>query len=413
MVINNSHPRLLILPSWYPKPDDKINGSFFQEQAKLVSDRFDVKVLMIRFVARPAIRTLLKTPVATALAWLSYAFKKRTRSQLPDDEIFQTPLLIEYSDRERGFKRRSRYEKRMMAYLAAFDELLATGWRPDIIHAHSVQFGGLVARRAKEVYGIPYVITEHMPFALNNYQHYMHADIKNTFNQANVVLSLSYDKVRQLGMSGIDVEPNLIYNLVDESEFSRVCESYQPGMPLQLISIGAASYFKDHRTMLRALMLLKERLIPFKLTLVGLKVWGDLYKETLDFIEENNLLDDITVIDRIDRKNIPEYLAANQVFMITSIAEGLPVSVLEAMACGLFVVATRHGGTEDILNPESGVLVEIKNYRKIADSLEDIYRGNIRWEPQTIRKNVVSLCGTEAFARRLSDYYEHAMGEHS
>lgn len=328
---------------------------------------------------------------------------------MPEDDVFLNPPLIEFGMRILGLTQRRRFEKRLDAYLTALDELIATGWKPDLVHAHSVNLAGLVARRIKEVHGIPYVITEHMPFALTNYPDHMRDDIKRAFGQADVVLSLGYDKVRQLGMSGIDVEPNLIYNLVDETAFHQLCEPYQPGLPLKLISIGAASYLKDHRTLVRALALLKDRKIPFKLTLIGLKAWGGLYEETLDFINRHGLADDVAVIDRIDRKSVPEYLAANQLYLMTSIAEGLPVTVLEAMACGLFIVATRHGGTEDVLSAESGVLVEVKNYKKIADRLEAIYRGEIRFKPQAIREHVVSLCGTLAFANRLTGFYEQAI----
>lgn len=402
---------LLIIPSWYPRPDDKINGSFFQEQAKLVSDEFDIKVLFVRFTGRPSIRAFLKNPLYTAMAWLRFIFQGTVKVELPDEEVFTNPPLIEYATRIIGLTQRQRYQKRLNAYLDSLEKLIATGWKPDLVHAHSVSLGGLVAKRIKEVYGIPYVITEHLPFALCNYPEHIRADIKEAFQNADKVLSLGYDKVRQLGMSNIDVEPNLIFNLVDDSVFNKLSTNYVPGQPLRLISIGAASHLKDHRTLLKAMMVLKERGVPFTLTLIGLKVWGGLYDETLAFINNNELESVVTVIDRIDRTEVCDYLAAHHVYLMTSIAEGFPVSVLEAMACGLFVVATRHGGTEDVLTPETGALVEIKNFQKIADRLQDIYAGRIRFKPQAVREYVVSVCGAEAFKRRLIGYYEQAMSK--
>ena len=401
--------KIAILPSWYPSPEDRITGSFFHEQARLVSDHFDVKVLLIRFSSRPSIRVFLKSPIKTGYEWLRFIFKKKSRTRLPDDEVFTNPPLIEYGMRILGPTPQKRYQKRMDAYVKALGEMIAAGWRPDLVHAHSVHLGGLVAQRIKDVYGIPYVITEHMPFALCNYPAHMREDIRGAFRNADMVLSLGYDKVRQLGMSDIDVEPNLIFNFVDESVFNKLCETYQLGHPLKLISIGAASHYKDHRTLFRALVVLKDRGIPFKLTLIGLKAWGGLYDDTLAFIRSHELEQDVTVIDRIERYEVCDYLAAHNVYLMTSIAEGFPVSVLEALACGLFVVATRHGGTEDVLTPETGALVEIKNFQKIADRLEDIYRGRISLAPQVIRDHVVSVCGTAAFKRRLIGYYEQAM----
>lgn len=87
------------------------------------------------------------------------------------------------------------------------------------------------------------------------------------------------------------------------------------------------------------------------------------------------------------------------------------MSVLEALASGLFVVATRHGGTEDILTQETGALVEVKNYNKIADRLEDIYEGRIQFDPSVIRDHVVSVCGRSAFKKRLIGYYGKALRE--
>lgn len=400
---------LLIIPSWYPRPGDKINGSFFHEQARLVSDHFDVKILFLHFTSRPSIHGLLKTPIRTGIEWLRFVLQGKSRTHLPDDEVFTKPPLIEYRLRIIGLTKRRRYQKRLNAYLDALRTLMASGWKPDLIHAHSVNLGGLVAQRIKEVYGIPYVITEHMPFALCNYPEYMRDDIKQAFGRADVVLSLGYDKVRQLGMSDIDVEPNLIFNFVDDSVFNKLCAAYVPGQPLKLISIGAASHFKDHRTLLRALTLLRGRGVPFSLTLVGLRAWGSLYDDTLNFIRTHGLERDVTVIDRVERHVVCDYLAAHNVYLMTSIAEGFPVSVLEALASGLFVVATRHGGTEDILTPTVGALVEIKNFRGIADRLQDIYVGQIRFDPKAIREYVVSVCGAEAFRRRLIGYYERAM----
>lgn len=376
-----------------------------------MNGHFDVKVLFFRFVSRPSIRALLKAPIRTGMEWVRLIFqgKSRTRTQLPADEVFTNPPLIEYRLRTISFTRRHRHKKRLDAYLEALGELIASGWKPDLIHAHSVNMGGLVAQRIKEVYGIPYVITEHMPFALCSYPDYMRDEIKEAFRNADKVLSLSYDKVRQLAMSDIDVEPNLVFNFVNEEMFNKLCAPYRPGLPLKLISIGAASHYKDHRTLLRAMGLLKERGVPFQLTLIGLKAWGGLYGETLEFIRVNGLAAAVNVIDRIARDEVPDYLAAHHVFVLTSIQEGFPVSVIEALASGLFIVATRHGGTEDILTPGSGALVEIKNFQKIADRLEDIYRGNIHFEPAAIRDHVVSICGTDAFKQRLIGYYERAM----
>jgi glycosyltransferase involved in cell wall biosynthesis len=229
--------------------------------------------------------------------------------------------------------------------------------------------------------------------------------------EANLVLSISYDKVRQLNMFGFDLEPNMVYNYVNEKMFDLQVEKYQPGSPLKIVSIGAASFIKDYITLLKALSIIKNKRIPFTFTLIGLKIWSEdkTYKKIIDFIESNGLKNEIHVIDRIERLDAPKYLNLNNIFVLTSIAEGLSLSILEAMASGLTVIATRHGGAEDVLSDKTGILVKIKDYQDIADKLIDIYNGNLQFDPNLIRNHIISICGSEVFSARLSSYYEQAI----
>ncbi len=401
--------KILVIPSWYPSSEDRINGSFFQEQAALLNDSCDIRVLFCRFAPRPSYRGILRRPWREAIPWLRFFLTRPGWARLPDDPLFRNPPLHEYRAAVLDLPPERAHRRRMETYLTAFEKLLSSGWRPDLLHAHSIQLGGLVAHRLHQRYGIPYVITEHQPFALGNYPEYLRDDIQAAFREANLVLSLGRDKVRQLGMSDIDVEPHLIYNFVDERVFHRTALPYLPGEPLKLVSIGAASHLKDHRTLLRALQVVKQRGLPFHLTLIGLRIWGDGYQNVVRWIKELDLTNEVTVIDHIKREEVSTHLTANHVYLMTSIAEGFPVSLLEALASGLFVIATRHGGTEDVLTDQMGRLVEIKNYVRIADHLQEVHGGDIRLNPPAIREAIVAVCGRAAFKARLLGYYRSVL----
>lgn len=73
--------------------------------------------------------------------------------------------------------------------------------------------------------------------------------------------------------------------------------------------------------------------------------------------------------------NVQEYLYVSDIFVLPSLQEGMPNSLLEAMACGLPVVATKIGGVVDIIEDGiDGVLVEPGNVRGLADKIIQLLR---------------------------------------
>ena len=71
--------------------------------------------------------------------------------------------------------------------------------------------------------------------------------------------------------------------------------------------------------------------------------------------------------------NVRKHLAMSDIFVFPSFHEGFPNSVLEAMACGLPVIATRIGGIVDVIkDEENGLLVEPGNANQLADALKKL-----------------------------------------
>jgi glycosyltransferase involved in cell wall biosynthesis len=398
-------PKLLILPSWYISGNDRINGSFFQAQGKLVSEAFDTRVIFSKSSRRPSIKKSILNPLASWKEWRDFLRRQDGRVTLPDEDVFNEPELYLFENKDYSAPWRTATEAALQHWTYRISTMIKDGWRPDLIRAHSAFPAGVVAQRIKSRFAIPYVITEHMPFSIHKFPKYLQPEIKKGFECADLVLSLSYDKVRQLAMSGIDVEPNIIFNLLDEELFSSHSSGYTAGQKLQLVTIGAASFYKDHKTLLRSVRLLVDYGVPFHLTMIGLKVWGgDKLSETLTLIDDLELSEHVTVIDKLGRHEIAAALPKYHVYLMTSIQEGFPNSVLEALASGLFVVATRHGGSEDLIDDEIGRVTSIKNPEAIADLLHRIYRGDIEFSPHHIRNKTIGICGRDAYKERLLNH---------
>jgi len=82
------------------------------------------------------------------------------------------------------------------------------------------------------------------------------------------------------------------------------------------------------------------------------------------------------------RRDVPELLAASDVFVLPSQSEGLPVSVVEASAAGLPVVATDVGGTGEVVEHDrTGLLVPARDPERLAAAI-----GRIAADPEAARR---------------------------
>lgn len=74
---------------------------------------------------------------------------------------------------------------------------------------------------------------------------------------------------------------------------------------------------------------------------------------------------------RVAPKEVPQFLQAADFLVLPSYSEGMPQAVLEAMNCGLPIVATRVGGVpEAVVDSETGLLVEPKNIEQLRNAME-------------------------------------------
>jgi glycosyltransferase involved in cell wall biosynthesis len=79
----------------------------------------------------------------------------------------------------------------------------------------------------------------------------------------------------------------------------------------------------------------------------------------------------VTLPGRVAPEEVPQYLQAADFLVLPSYSEGMPQAILEAMNCGLAVVATRVGGIpEAVIDGETGLLVETRNVDRLREAME-------------------------------------------
>jgi glycosyltransferase involved in cell wall biosynthesis len=238
--------------------------------------------------------------------------------------------------------------------------------RPDIVHASSSK-AGVLGRLAGALAGVPIRIFTVHGWAFAAYSGaagrlYRVADrFVRPLTTVTVCVS---ERERNLGLAARTCDPVrtvVIANAVDVAGAPRVRAGNRE-RPL-IVAVGRLQAPKDFLTLVRAL----GRLEPgsFEAVIVG------------DGPDRGRLEEEIgrlAVAERVtlagERRDVPELLAAADVFALASSSEGMPVSVLEAMAAGLPVVASRVGGVpEQVEDGETGVLVDPGEPEDLADAL--------------------------------------------
>lgn len=123
-----------------------------------------------------------------------------------------------------------------------------------------------------------------------------------------------------------------------------------------------------HDVILKAFGILKEKQIPFTLTIIG---DGIELKNLRNLVKELNIENEVAFTGRIDNKIIPDYLQKANFYISMPITEGVSASLFEAMACGCFPIVSDLAGNKSwITEKVNGMLVPSENHIKLAEELE-------------------------------------------
>jgi len=164
--------------------------------------------------------------------------------------------------------------------------------------------------------------------------------------------------------NGIDVERfNPEKNTTDiRKEFSLEDDDIVIGFIGRIVPAKGLEY------LLNALPYLKEEFKSIKLLIVG---EGSLVEKLKESAKKNNIFDNILFTGR--RRDIPEILASINIFVMPSIAEGLPNALLEAMAMGKPIVTTEVGGIPEIVkNGFNGLLVPPRDTLSLSKAIKEL-----------------------------------------
>ena len=178
-----------------------------------------------------------------------------------------------------------------------------------------------------------------------------------------------------------------------------------PESKIILMSVGELTKRKNHMAAIEALAHLKEYDILYM-------ICGDgpLKAQLRAKAAELGVRDRLKLLGF--RKDIAELHKAADIFVFPSLQEGLPVAVMEAMASGLPVVASKIRGNEDLIsNNQGGYLVKPKDSEQVAKAIEKMIQNPKKREKMEKRNlEIITKYGQETVLQKMDEFFDEIVG---
>jgi glycosyltransferase involved in cell wall biosynthesis len=253
-------------------------------------------------------------------------------------------------------------------------------WRPDLIHSHHLWLVSSLAREAAP--GIPIVCSCHGS-DLRQFRQCTHLRdrVLAGCRELTRVLALSHDQKTQI-IQTYGIEPQHIDVAgagFDDELFSATGGSAGSAAAPKIVYAGKLSRAKGIVWLLKALQSLAH--CPYHLHLVGS---GQGVEAEQVHTEADRLGDRVTIHGPLSQEQLARVLQDSELFVLPSLFEGLPLVVLEALACGCRVIATDLPGCREIRERTAAEMLQLVPLPAVIDLThttldnEEKFVGNLR-----------------------------------
>jgi glycosyltransferase involved in cell wall biosynthesis len=238
-------------------------------------------------------------------------------------------------------------------------------WNTDVVHIHNSKalfYGGPAAKLARTAavlhtrHGQRFesTVSDNLVFRLLT-------------QLVHRVVCVSQDSARLSAAEGIaPARIRTIWNGIDVHRFAYV----GPCARGPAVMVGRLSWEKDVATLVRATTLAAKQCPDFCLEIAG---DGDCLPELRDLASELGVNGQVKFLGEV--RDIPALLARSSLLVLPSLTEGISLTLLEAMARGLPVVATRVGGNpEVVIDGQTGYLVPAQRPEAMAERMVELFR---------------------------------------
>jgi len=381
--------KVLVLPGLFPSKGNKFNGIFVKEQVlALVQNGLDVSVFY------PVLHLSYK------IALPKIVFKK-----IVDDGI--TVYYLEIT----SFKLPKL--RNLMFILFSYPYLckLVAKEKYDLIHGYLSYPSGLTSLLVAKKFQIPFIITEIVSsfniFFKKNF--ILFNIVKKILNTCEELITVSDDLGKQITDNNIfPKKMKTLYTIADESIFYCKKPFKKTIQEITFLFTGFMhkSEQKGIHLLIEAVKLLNEdrsSIYTYKFIMIG---DGDMRIKYENRIKEYNLSKYFQFLGNKSLREIANLMQQSDIFILPSLHEGMPCVIVEALSCGMPVLASRVGGIPEIVKKNCGVLVQPNSVNDLKDKILYILENYNNFDNNNISEYAHKLFNYKSFSSKMIKEYK-------
>ena len=284
----------------------------------------------------------------------------------------------------------------------------------DIVHTHSSKTG-FIGRIASRLGGVSKVVHTVHGFAIHEHQSVLKniificlERIAGWFCDKMIFVNVFERKFAENRKIIAPAKSQTIYNTVNIDKFRYAVKEYVSDRdyvetPFTIGSVLRFTTQKNTLNTIKAAVQVCHRNEHIRFIFIG---DGDEFQQCRKVVAAENLNSRILLTGW--QQEVEQLLPKLDAFLLYSRWEGLPISILEAMACGLPIICSDIKGNNELVTDNNGILVKIDDDDKLITELARLpqRQSDLRRWSACSRKKVEENFGIERFVKEYRDIYE-------
>jgi glycosyltransferase involved in cell wall biosynthesis len=282
--------------------------------------------------------------------------------------------------------------------------------KPGIVHVHVPMKAGLIARWIKRKYGASYVVSEQSAhYKMGSHDDFLDKNIiyrkemTRVYREATAITNVS-EAVGNTIKELFNLRKVQTINNTDDTSLFNYEDSDNKAFRFIHVSTLTESQ-KNVTGILSAIKKLSNKRQDFEFIIVG-----PANKEFRELVKTSGIENFVILTGEISYADVSKQMKQASSLVLFSRYENLPCVIVEALCCGLPVIATDVGGIKELISENNGVLVQSENENELTESMDHMINGYNNYDRKQISTNAREKFSYSTIGKQFNTLYREIGG---